>query len=185
MSFVPVEMNIEENRLKTFKDWPTNAPVDAARIAKAGFYYTGIALEVQCFLCGVRIGDWNYSDQAMARHRLADHTCPFVLNSSSTCNVPLLQLMVNNVTTGGQQSSSSLSTGQSNDVESGSDITYERPVTRNPIDPLKEYGTISQRLQSFDNWPIPSIISPERLAKAGFYYLQCRDMVKFTLTICY
>ncbi|XP_043511481.1 putative inhibitor of apoptosis isoform X1 [Frieseomelitta varia] len=163
-------MNIEENRLRTFTDWPVNAAVDAARIAKAGFYYTGHALEVQCFLCGVKISDWNYGDQAIARHRLAEPTCPFVQNPSSTCNVPLIP--INNF---GLASSSSTETSQDNNV-----VECQSTSPCQNKEPQKEYRTVSQRLQSFTNWPISSIVSPEKLAKAGFYYLQQDDEVQCT-----
>ena len=33
-------------------------------------------------------------------------------------------------------------------------------------------------MQSFQTWPIPYIVAPERLAKAGFYYLQHGDNVQ-------
>ncbi|CAK9831205.1 Death-associated inhibitor of apoptosis 2 [Anthophora retusa] len=147
-------MNIEENRLKTFSDWPANAPVDAARIAKAGFYYSGCALEVQCFLCGVKVSDWNYCDQAIVRHQLAEPDCPFVQNPSSTCNVPLITMSTHNPEL----------------ASSSTEISHERNTN--------ECRTVSQRLQTFANWPITSIVSPEELARAGFYYLQQADEVK-------
>ncbi|XP_012229102.1 putative inhibitor of apoptosis isoform X2 [Linepithema humile] len=42
----------------------------------------------------------------------------------------------------------------------------------------KKYLTFQQRLQTFENWPLTSIISPQQLASAGFYYLQHKDMVE-------
>ncbi|XP_060822999.1 baculoviral IAP repeat-containing protein 7 isoform X2 [Bombus pascuorum] len=164
-------MNIEESRLRTFTDWPVNATVDAARIAKAGFYYTGHALEVQCFLCGVKISDWNYGDQAIVRHRLAEPNCPFVQNPSSTCNVPLIPIPINNL---GLASSSTETSQDNNIVECQSINLYQNK------EPQKECKVMSQRLQSFTNWPISSIVSPEKLAKAGFYYLQHDDDVQCT-----
>ncbi|XP_003492056.1 putative inhibitor of apoptosis isoform X3 [Bombus impatiens] len=164
-------MNVEESRLRTFTDWPVNATVDAARIAKAGFYYTGHALEVQCFLCGVKISDWNYGDQAIVRHRLAEPNCPFVQNPSSTCNVPLIPIPINNL---GLASSSTETSQDNNIVECQSINPYQNK------EPQKECRVMSQRLQSFTNWPISSIVSPEKLAKAGFYYLQHDDEVQCT-----
>ncbi|XP_046435566.1 baculoviral IAP repeat-containing protein 7-like isoform X2 [Neodiprion fabricii] len=167
-------MNVEENRLRTFSDWPSNAAVDCNRIARAGFYYTGRSLEVQCFLCGGKITEWNYGDQVMARHRQLDPNCPFVLNPSSTCNVPLVS------------SPNPLSSSSSS---SSSSVSRQQPNNRNPIpavsaavrrsqEPRAEYRTEAQRLRSFVNWPVPMIVSPESLAKAGFYYLQEADMVE-------
>ncbi|XP_012151449.1 death-associated inhibitor of apoptosis 2 isoform X2 [Megachile rotundata] len=162
-------MNVEENRLRTFTDWPTNAAVDAARIAKAGFYYSGRGLEVQCFLCGVKISDWNYGDQAMVRHRLAEPSCPFVQNPTNTCNVPLVPISANN----SGLASSSADALQDNNINELQSVNFNRSSK-----PQKQYKTMSQRLQTFNNWPISSIISPEKLAKAGFYYLQREDMVE-------
>ena len=48
-------MNLEENRLCTFDDWPENAPIDSQRLAKEGFFATGRYLEVECFSCHTRI----------------------------------------------------------------------------------------------------------------------------------
>ncbi|XP_076245579.1 death-associated inhibitor of apoptosis 2 [Calliopsis andreniformis] len=163
-------MNVEENRLQTFSEWPANATVDATRIAKAGFYYSGRGMEVQCFLCGTKISDWNYGDQAMVRHRQAAPDCPFVQNPSNTCNVPLIPISTNE----SGLMSSSREVSQEND-------TVEHPSVTSFLqnqDSTDEYKTVSQRLETFATWPIPSIVSPEKLAKAGFYYLQHDDTVQ-------
>ncbi|XP_015599777.1 baculoviral IAP repeat-containing protein 7-A [Cephus cinctus] len=162
-------MNVEENRLRTFSDWPVNAAVDPARIAKAGFYYTGSLLEVQCFLCGAKISEWNYGDQVMARHRQLQPNCPFVQNPLNTCNVPLV---------GSPHGSSSIPPLSPASLQP--DTENQRPISSlvQSENPQVEYRTEAQRLQSFTNWPIPSIISPERLAKSGFYYLQQADVVE-------
>lgn len=160
-----VYMNVEEKRLATFREWPSNATIGASCLAKAGFYYAGRFLEVQCFLCGTRISDWNYGDQAMARHRRKAPTCPFVLDPARTCNVPLIP-----VTAGSMTSSSSR-------VESVESPQDSRVASRSSSDSLRKYQTVSQRLQTFDSWPLTSVIRPEQLASAGFYYLQYEDMV--------
>lgn len=165
-------MNIEENRLSTFKDWPANAAVDAARIAKAGFYYTGRALEAQCFLCGVKISDWNYGDQAIVRHRLAEPNCPFVLNPSATCNVPLISVSTNSRAF----ESSSTEMPQDNDT-----IENQTPRSDQNKEHQKEYKTVAQRLQTFIHWPSSAVVSPEKLAKAGFYYLGHEDNVRIII----
>lgn len=66
-------MNKEVARLQTFIAWPTNAPVEASRIAKGGFYATGTGTETQCHWCGVKINDWSYGDQVCLSH-LADES---------------------------------------------------------------------------------------------------------------
>lgn len=162
-------MNVEEKRLRTFRGWPANAAVDPARLAKAGFYYTGHVQEVQCFLCGTKISDWNYGDQAIVRHRMNSPNCPFVLGPSSTCNVPFIPVAADNTTA--ESTRHGQSPRRSNSIETNSSIP-QRPR------PLKEYSTYAQRLLSFKNWPVTSIVHPEQLALTGFYYLQNGDMVK-------
>lgn len=152
-------MNIEEERLKTFATWPSNAAVNPERLAKGGFYYTGQALEVQCFLCGVRISDWNYGDQAMVRHRQAAPSCPFVASPLDTCNVPMVP--------------AADLPGPAALPQANSDGDASRSASVSHItNPRFQYSNVLHRLRSFDNWPIPFIVSPSSLARAGFYYLQ-------------
>ena len=160
-------MNHEINRLQTFHEWPANSAVSPSRIAKAGFFYTGTAQIVQCFLCGTTVSEWNYSDQVMALHRLANPECPFVVDPTATCNVPLIA--TNNDTMLLNSSNTNHSSTSQNSQGSSSG---EANLTR-----------YSHRLSTFENWPIPAIVSPERLARSGFYYLQQADMVKYHVFI--
>lgn len=140
-------MNCEENRLRTFVSWPTDAAVEPRRIAKAGFFATGRDLEVQCFKCNGKISDWSFGDQVMARHRLLNPQCPFVCNPVESDNVPIL-------------------------------ANASIPAASQSM----QFRSESDRLRTFSRWPVPNIVSPERLAKSGFYYLQHGDKVG-TLTI--
>lgn len=151
-------MNFERSRLRTFQNWPANAPVDCERIAKAGFYYMGQNLEVQCFSCGGRISEWQYGDMVMAKHRLLDPRCPFVVNPVDSGNVPITEAD-NQPPTGG--TSRSLS-NRSDEVD---------------LNDRSKYKTEAARLETFSAWPIPSKVEGFRLAKAGFYYLQELDKV--------
>lgn len=67
-----MNMNNEVARLQTFAAWPANAPVEASRVAKGGFYATGNGTETQCHWCGLKINDWTYGDQVWCvRHAQA------------------------------------------------------------------------------------------------------------------
>lgn len=79
-------MNVEENRLRTFSDWPSDTVVSPVRIAKAGFFAINEEQTVQCFACGVRISEWEYGDQVMAKHRQLSPQCPFVIDPSTSGN---------------------------------------------------------------------------------------------------
>lgn len=152
-------MNTEQNRLRTFAEWPTNAAVGADRIAKAGFYYTGTGQTVECFACGVRISEWNFEDQAITLHRSANPDCPFVIDPDSCNNVPLLRSSMLDIT----PSSSSSNSSQNSEMTNFANLD------------LTQY---SQRLATFENWPIPDVVSAERVARSGFYYLQEALMVR-------
>lgn len=159
-------MNAEEIRLQTFLIWPEDAPVEGSRIAKGGFFATGNGLEVQCHWCGSKISEWEYGDQVyqnlnrfvkcnlmsslfifrcqvMGKHRRLKPDCPFVLNPTSSGNIPL-----NNVQPSASDSSALI------------DLKNEQ-----------------YRLLTFNNWPVP-FISPQSLAKAGFYYFNQTDHVR-------
>jgi baculoviral IAP repeat-containing protein 2/3 len=157
-------MNVEKNRLRTFEGWPANAAVEPQRIAKAGFFSTGQGLEVQCFCCGGKISEWNYGDQVMARHRALDPQCPFVKNPTQSGNVPTIP--------GG--SPPHTATSSQPDGEGPSSSTMGGTGT---WDQGTLYRSEAARLESFRTWPIPYIVAPERLARAGFYYLQQGDRV--------
>lgn len=141
-------MNVEENRLQTFNDWPTDAVVSPSRIAKAGFYYTKDNLTVECFSCHLHISDWNYGDQVMARHKQLSPQCAFVLNPTTSDNVPSI---------------SATTTTINNESLPGSE---------------EDLKNEQFRLLTFSNWPYINIVKPELLAKAGFYYLKQRDLTK-------
>lgn len=166
-------MNVEENRLQTFGEWPANAPIDATRLARAGFYYSGQALKVKCFLCGIEISDWNYGDQAITRHREAAPDCFFIQNQipsalnlqqSHTYNVPLVPR-----SSAYYELISTFTNLLSRNNDRDRDLCDEQ---------RGEFNTFFQRLKTFESWPIPSIVSPEKLAKAGFYYLLHEDVVQ-------
>lgn len=58
-----MNMNIEENRLHSFHTWPSNAPINPDRLARGGFFATGVYLETQCNWCNKKITDWQFGDQ--------------------------------------------------------------------------------------------------------------------------
>ncbi|NXP07581.1 BIRC1 protein, partial [Thinocorus orbignyianus] len=64
-------LNIFESegvRLDSFKTWPAEARVKATALAKAGFFYTGVDDEVQCFNCGGRLRKWEEGEDPMEGH---------------------------------------------------------------------------------------------------------------------
>jgi hypothetical protein len=72
-----------EQRINTFRWWPSFAPLSAGRITRAGFYYKDKGTEVECSACKKRISDWNCNDQAIARHLNLSPDCPFLKQKKS------------------------------------------------------------------------------------------------------
>ena len=78
----------ENTRYQSFKDnhWPTYLEKYAAPMARWGFFYTGIAVDVTCFHCGVTIGDWrgdlvdehDYTVESKVQHAIHSVQCPMV-----------------------------------------------------------------------------------------------------------
>lgn len=62
-----------EVRLKTFDNWPGVQTPDS--LARCGFYYTDDGDMVKCFSCGIRIYDWDPSDEPLAEHIRLSSNC--------------------------------------------------------------------------------------------------------------
>lgn len=140
-------MNQETNRLNTFTNWPSSAPVDPIRIAKAGFFYTGQGTEVECFSCGGKISEWNYGDQVMWRHRRMDPNCAFVVNPLVSGNVPLTISRECNPVQNTEQTSDLQNSQQNSEQSVDYGITEEDEM----------YKSDALRLLSFVNWDVRSI----------------------------
>ncbi|GLG97781.1 Death-associated inhibitor of apoptosis 2 [Gryllus bimaculatus] len=198
-------MNQEQSRLNTFQSWPANAEVEPQRIAKAGFFYTGIGLEVECFSCGRRISEWNYGDQVMARHRLLNPECPFVKDPITSGNIPVVYRspslysqvsetnqnslpspsLANSVDflSSPQISTASIGVGATQDDNINNLVSSTAGVsnsseTSNSNANFSSYRSEAVRLQSFATWPKSHIVSPSLLAKSGFFYLLDGDWVQ-------
>ncbi len=63
-----IGMRSEEERLQTFQNWPTDAPVSPAELARAGFHYLGYGDTVQCFCCDGILRHWVHGDTPRGEH---------------------------------------------------------------------------------------------------------------------
>lgn len=171
----------ERRRLETFQAWPANAKVEAWKMAKAGLRYTGQEEEVTCAWCGCVLGDWQYGDQVMARHRLASPDCAFVTDQSD--NVPVLS----GEEEGGEETAdeapppldNGLSSPPSHPRHLTSGLSTDQSQDRlSPEGPTElDFRSEADRLASFAQWTV-SFIRPTDLAKAGFYSLNNLDSCK-------
>lgn len=71
--------NLEAGRLESFgKSWPHPDDSDCSkkRMAQAGFYHTGHNDCVKCFLCRIKLEDWEPSeDEPWQKHAAASPNC--------------------------------------------------------------------------------------------------------------
>ena len=84
---VQEQMMFEGNRICSFQAWPPNAKAYAFQLARSGFYYSGEAYEVVCFVCEGRIRDWQDKDMPMQKHIERYPSCPFVCGQISGVNL--------------------------------------------------------------------------------------------------
>lgn len=152
----------ETERIETFSLWKIDFPVDAGRLAKSGFYYSGNEDEVICFSCKGHIKNWNYGDIVQKKHSDLFPNCDFVNNRSN--NVPMNQT---NKVNENQKNGTTLSSQQSQTLSQ----------TSHAID-LNKMKSVQERLKSYAvSWPLPCI-NIRNLAEAGFFYLGSEDKVQ-------
>ncbi|XP_014909843.1 baculoviral IAP repeat-containing protein 7 isoform X2 [Poecilia latipinna] len=155
-------MREEAERLRTFQNWPADAPVASGDLAKAGFFFLGSGDKVQCFCCGGVLRFWEQGDSPAVEHKRHFPTCSFILGRT-----------VGNI---------SLAVGSSDSVD-GQLLSQLQRMT------MDDQGTAGQavypemetedsRLTTFHNWPTEASVQPDVLAQAGFFYTGHGDNVK-------
>ncbi|XP_026553153.1 baculoviral IAP repeat-containing protein 7 [Pseudonaja textilis] len=158
-------MQLEIKRLQTFRFWPVSVPISPADLAAAGFYFVGPADTVQCFCCGGLLYNWVADEDPMVEHKKFFPSCLYVQDKMvGNCRqMPWSEEHRDCVD--GQF----LGMLQSLNVE-------ESPAGGQPEYPYME--TEGDRLVSFENWPSYSPVSPQLLARAGFFYTGQQDYVR-------
>lgn len=149
-------LRLEKNRLGTFMGrWPTNSAVRPPDLARAGFYYFGVADVVRCVFCQISLKSWEPGDVPMDEHRKYSPLCPFVLQQN-VGNVPL-QL---------QSPSETFPLEWRNMFRTPSELVFP------------QYADANNRLRSFVGHPLPAGQTAEALANAGFFYVGPDDNVR-------
>ncbi|XP_052808113.1 putative inhibitor of apoptosis [Mya arenaria] len=85
----------EDDRLKTYYDWPANAAVTKQELAKNGFIYQHTADRVQCVFCRACLSNWERGDVVENEHRKHCPECPFAFGYD-TRNVPIVRRSTQN-----------------------------------------------------------------------------------------
>ncbi|RVE70758.1 hypothetical protein OJAV_G00066830 [Oryzias javanicus] len=155
-------MRRERDRLRTFQNWPDEAPVTSEDLAKAGFYFLGSEDKVQCFCCGGILRHWVDGDSPTAEHTRHFPDCKFILGQA-VGNIPL------------QPGSPDLVDGQL--LSQLQRMTMDDQGTSGQA-VYPEMEAEDSRLTTFHNWPSEASIQPDALASAGFFYTGHGDNVK-------
>ena len=159
------KMSHEDQRLKSFFNWPPNSPVTPIDLARAGLYYSGVRDEVRCAFCGLVLFGWEEGDHPMKEHERLGPACRFVG----------LQKTTDVVHASGQV----LTLGaQLNDSQTGMRNCQPNVGIGTECVKYPYYALESHRLKTFDKWPFFVEQQPEALAKAGFYSVRVSDRVK-------
>lgn len=171
----PAELKKESERLKTFRSWSCKY-LDAKDLARIGFYYTGTNDIVVCAFCNVDIGEWGEGDDPISDHKLWSKNCKFI-NGDECGNIPL------DKNEGVDGISSSLECVQigyeilpfSGPERSNLNRDIENLVKDNNKPKYPTLSAIESRIKTFETWPKSEILSPMKLAEAGFYFTKIHD----------
>ncbi|XP_069809501.1 baculoviral IAP repeat-containing protein 7 isoform X4 [Dendropsophus ebraccatus] len=158
---VKPRMRCEATRLRTFTMWPGPSTMHPQDLARAGFYYLGPGDRVQCFCCGGILRSWEQGDQPLDEHRKFFPSCQFVLGRE-VGNVPCAA---------GRDAVDGQILGQLNRFPG-----EEEEETWQAVYP--EMMEERERLATYHNWPSYAEVTPDVLARAGFFYTGHRDNVK-------
>ncbi|XP_044151845.1 baculoviral IAP repeat-containing protein 7 isoform X1 [Bufo gargarizans] len=158
---VKPSMRCEASRLRTFTMWPGPSTMSPRDLAKAGFYYLGPGDRVRCFCCGGVLRCWEPGDHPQGEHRKFFPSCPFMLGRE-VGNIPC---------SGGRDSVDGQILGQLQRFPG-----EEEEETWQAVYP--EMMEERERLATYHNWPPYAQVTPDVLARAGFFYTGHRDNVK-------
>ena len=115
-------LKAESNRLQTFHNWPSRAPVQAPELAASGLFFTGENDKVQCIFCNGFLHHWEEGDVAATEHRRHFPNCPFILGYNVD-NIPLIEEMTS--------SSKDMNSGKEVDEEINEEFTHSCKICMN------------------------------------------------------
>ncbi|XP_004689103.1 PREDICTED: baculoviral IAP repeat-containing protein 3 [Condylura cristata] len=171
------DFSCELYRMSTYSTFPAGIPVSERRLARAGFYYTGVNDKVKCFCCGLMLDNWKQGDSPIEKHKKLYPSCSFVQNLNSPHMLGAISQPSSPSVT--HSTHSLLPSLQNAGYFSGSYSSFpSTSVISGPNQDLHHgvMNTEKARLLTFQMWPL-SFLSPADLAKAGFYYIGPGDRV--------
>lgn len=195
-------MNCEATRLASYSNW-RSAYANCGLLARVGFYYTGISDIVRCHFCNLQLGGWESYYHPITDHMRWESNCP-LMRRRPTDNIPIdpegLDMMLPQVPSEESLNTFSainriINTATSTDANISEELAVR--VNHTPpssisehvsedvgpsrvyhkLDEWKNYFRLSDRIETFHNWPAVLAHIASELAEAGFYYKGNSDIV--------
>ncbi|XP_068453591.1 baculoviral IAP repeat-containing protein 7 [Clinocottus analis] len=146
------EMEVEDSRLTTFHNWPTDASVQPDVLARAGFFYTGHGDNVKCFHCDGGLRNWEPGDDPWQEHAKWFPRCEFLIQERGQDYISNIQDSHFHLgdTVGGSQTPSGRDVGSRNDVGSGlaASSAMLSPVVQTALQMGFEPGLVESLVQT-------------------------------------
>ncbi|KAJ8315167.1 hypothetical protein KUTeg_007317 [Tegillarca granosa] len=76
-------------RIETFRFWPSDAAVSKIDLVEAGFIYKGDGYEVECDTCHLVKSDWSLDDEPLIIHKKLKPDCEFLKTTFPDLQVPI------------------------------------------------------------------------------------------------
>ncbi|XP_048380368.2 baculoviral IAP repeat-containing protein 1-like isoform X2 [Stegostoma tigrinum] len=77
------QLTEEGCRLESFQGWPSYARTEPGLLAGAGFFYTGVKDQVQCFSCDGSLANWEEGDDPWQEHAKWFPQCEYLQGQKS------------------------------------------------------------------------------------------------------
>ncbi|XP_041034989.1 baculoviral IAP repeat-containing protein 1-like [Carcharodon carcharias] len=158
-------------RLETFEGWPFYVNVEPGLLVAAGFFYTGVKDQVQCFSCNGSLMNWEEDDDPWKEHSKWFPECAYLQSVKSPAEIN--QYGCSYVGFHGVTAAHFLTTSSSEDVCSKGSDSWPDPEGNWNI-----FADEKTRLESFHTWPPDVSASPAELAEAGFFYQGLADHIQ-------
>ncbi|XP_078392034.1 baculoviral IAP repeat-containing protein 1-like, partial [Cetorhinus maximus] len=158
-------------RLETFEGWPFYIKADPGPLAAAGFFYTGVKDQVQCFSCHGSLMHWEEDDDPWKEHSKWFPECAYLQTVKSAAEIN--HYVRSYVGFRGVTAAHFLTNSSSEDVYSKESDSW--PDGEGNWNVFADEKT---RLESFHTWPPDVSASPAELAEAGFFYQGLADHVQ-------
>jgi len=196
----------EDLRLRTFDAQFSASFLSPLTLARAGFFYLGVADQVQCVFCRGVIGNWEVNDDPCREHLRHFPTCPFMLGLpvgnvvhgeqppihtllEQTGSLPIIPSTRQRFDSSSRftpqyrpnasSDTEPLETGNNSRINALiSESLEELGITKHQAPRYATYATRDARLKSFTHWPSHLKQTPRMMAEAGFFYLGVNDHVK-------